>query len=352
MDPDVLIDLLSTAVLVLDRNGKVERMNLTAETMLSVSETHAIGMPLDQVFPGLPAFVATITRALREGQTLTERDLEIRMPGVAAPRIADCTVTPLLTATAAANGAIVELTDVSHHQRIQNDENMTTQSQITNNLLRGLAHEVKNPLGGIRGAAQLLERALPGNEFREYTEIIISETDRLRSLVDRMLGPSESINLTPLNPYTVIERVRQLVEAETGGNVALIRDYDPSLPDIKGDRDMLVQALLNIVRNAVHAVSESGGTVTLRTRVQRKFTIGTKVHRLVVRVDVVDNGPGVPPDIASSIFFPMVSGHASGSGLGLPIANTLVHRHGGLIGFKSEPGNTVFTVWLPAETRK
>jgi two-component system nitrogen regulation sensor histidine kinase GlnL len=227
---------------------------------------------------------------------------------------------------------------------------MTAQSEITNNLLRGLAHEVKNPLGGIRGAAQLLARALDDARFHEYTEIIISETDRLRLLVDRMLGPSESIKLEPLNIYTVLERVRLVVDAEAVGSVEIIRDYDPSLPEINGDRDMLVQALLNVVRNAVQAVNRGGGTVSIKTRVQRKFTIGTTVHRLVVRIDITDTGPGVAPDIASSIFFPMVSGNAGGSGLGLPIANTLIHRHGGLIGFVSEPGNTVFTVWLPTET--
>jgi two-component system nitrogen regulation sensor histidine kinase GlnL len=213
--------------------------------------------------------------------------------------------------------------------------------------MRGLAHEVKNPLGGIRGAAQLLERELGEAHQREYTQIIIGEADRLRKLVDRMLGPRGQQTLSLFNVHEVLEHVRQVVEIEAGQAVTIHRDYDPSLPDLEADRDQLIQALLNVVRNAAQAASGRGGNVTLRTRAQRKFTIGPVMRRLVIRIDIIDDGPGVDPALADSIFFPMVSGRAEGSGLGLPIAQSLVNRQGGLIDFTSTPGNTVFTIWLP-----
>ena len=203
------------------------------------------------------------------------------------------------------------------------------------------------PAGGIRGAAQLLERELTEPQHREYTQIIIGEADRLRKLVDRMLGPRGQLHPADFNVHEVLEHVRQVVEIEAGRGVTIHRDYDPSLPNLHADRDLLVQAFLNLVRNAVQALGEAGGTITLRTRAQRKFTIGSRLHRLVIRVDVCDDGPGVDPSLADSIFFPMVSGRADGSGLGLPIAQSLVNRQGGLIDFTSAPGNTVFTVWLP-----
>jgi two-component system nitrogen regulation sensor histidine kinase GlnL len=244
-------------------------------------------------------------------------------------------------------GAVLELTSTERHQRIQAEENKLLQNQISTALMRGLAHEVKNPLGGIRGAAQLLERELAEPQQREYTQIIIGEVDRLRKLVDRMLGPRGQQTLSRFNVHEVLEHVRQVVEIEAGRAVTIIRDYDPSLPDLEADSDQLIQALLNVVRNAAQAVCGRGGSVTLRTRAQRKFTIGSVMHRLVIRIDVIDDGPGVDPKLADSIFFPMVSGRAEGSGLGLPIAQSLVNRQGGLIDFTSTPGNTVFTIWLP-----
>jgi two-component system nitrogen regulation sensor histidine kinase GlnL len=242
---------------------------------------------------------------------------------------------------------VIELASTERHQRIQAEENKLVQNQISSALMRGLAHEVKNPLGGIRGAAQLLERELSTPEQREFTQIIIHEVDRLLKLGDRMLGPRGQLTAAEFNIHEVLEHVRQVVAIEAPPSVAIHRDYDPSLPEVFADRDLLVQALLNLVRNAVQAVRERGGNVTLRSRAQRKFTIGTVLHRLVLRLEVIDDGPGVPAEIADSIFFPMVSGRDEGSGLGLPIAQSLINRHGGLIDFASVPGNTVFTVWLP-----
>ncbi|HJP35856.1 MAG TPA: nitrogen regulation protein NR(II), partial [Gammaproteobacteria bacterium] len=296
--------------------------------------------------------VRLVGRTIEDRRSFTERELELT-PVSMRCLVVDCTVSPWLSsAPDAAPKVIIELASVERHQRIQLEENMLLQNQATTALVRGFAHEVKNPLGGIRGAAQLLERELEDRRQAEYTQVIIGEADRLRTLVDKMLGPRAALGKLPVNIHDVLEHVRQLVEAEYGGSVEIRRDYDPSLPELNGDRDQLIQAFLNLVRNAARAIDGTGGSIVVRTRARRKFTIGESVHRLVMRVDVVDTGPGVAPDIADSIFFPMVSGYADGSGLGLPLAQSMVNRQGGLIGFKSEPGCTEFTVWLPMEGGK
>jgi two-component system nitrogen regulation sensor histidine kinase GlnL len=213
-------------------------------------------------------------------------------------------------------------------------------------LIRGLAHEVKNPLVGLRGAAQLLERRLDEAELREYTQVIIGEADRLQALVDRMLGPATLPQHVELNIHEVLERVRQLVEAEAG--LAIDADYDPSIPDLVGDRDQLIQAMLNLLRNAVQSV-DGEGRVAIRSRSHRQVTIGQQRHRLVIGIDVIDDGPGIPAEMVESIFYPMVTGRVGGTGLGLSIAQELIHRHGGLIECTSRPGETVFRVLLPLE---
>jgi len=215
-------------------------------------------------------------------------------------------------------------------------------------LVRGLAHEVKNPLGGIRGAAQLLERELRCESLTEYTAIIVREADRLRKLVDRLLGPNNLPKQCEVNVHEVLEQVRSLTEAEAGSGVVFIRDYDPSIPAMVADPDQLVQALLNIVRNAAQAV-EGKGAVTLRTRIQRQLTIGQRLNRLVVCVDVVDNGPGIPSDMLERMFMPMITDRPTGTGLGLSIAQNLIHQHKGMIECTSRPGETLFRILLPLE---
>lgn len=348
LDPHRLIEALATAVIVADKDLRVTTVNAAAEALMAQSASKLVGRLLPQVFVGEPDFIGLIGRALSDGRSFTERDLELA-PTAMHSVIVDCTVSPWYPHKDSAASVVVELNSVERHQRIQLEENMLLQNQVTTALMRGLAHEVKNPLGGIRGAAQLLERELEHHGHAEYTQIIIGEADRLRTLVDKMLGPNSVLEKQTVNIHEVLEHVRQLVEVEQTGALIIQRDYDPSLPEFISDRDQLVQAFLNLVSNAAHAVEETGGTITLRSRAQRKFTIGDRVHRLVIRVDIVDTGPGVPEDIADSIFFPMVSGHASGSGLGLPMAQSMINRQGGLIGFKSVAGCTEFSVWLPIE---
>ena len=341
-----LLDALATAVILVDDRLRLVRANAAAQSLIATSEARLRDISLPEMLPGADELIAAVRRALLEGRSFTERDLDLRLARASATTV-DCSITPLWRSGRDPSLVIIEMTNLERHQRIQLEGNMLMRNQVSSVLLQGLAHEIKNPLGGIRGAAQLLERELEDQRLAEYTQIIIGEADRLRTLVERMLGPRGESNKQAMNIHDALEHVRQVVNVERGGGVEIVRDYDPSLPDIIADRDQLVQAFLNLVRNGVQAIEGQGGTVTLRTRVQRKFTIGNVMHRLVIRAQVIDNGPGVDPALATSIFFPLVSGRADGSGLGLPIAQSLVHRQGGLIGFESEPGHTEFSVWLP-----
>jgi len=341
-DGNGVLNQLATAVIQLDPQLRVREANPAAENLVMTSIHKLRGLPLERLFPGQADFIHAVRQSLRDARSFTERDVLLTRTNLEPMRV-DCTVSPFQ----GNHGAILELSSTERQQRIQAEENKLIQNQISTALMQGLAHEVKNPLGGIRGAAQLLERELGDAQHREYTQIIIGEADRLRKLVDRMLGPRGQLLPSIFNIHEVLEHVRQVVEIEAARSVVIHRDYDPSLPDLQADRDQLIQAFLNLVRNAVQALKDRGGNVTLRTRAQRKFTIGSVMHRLVIRVDIIDDGPGVKTELADSIFFPMVSGRAEGSGLGLPIAQSLVNRQGGLIDYVSAPGNTVFTVWLP-----
>ena len=244
---------------------------------------------------------------------------------------------------------IAELRPISEQLRMAREERLQFEQQANRELIRNLAHEIKNPLGGLRGSAQLLERELERPELREYTQVIIKEADRLQALMDRMLTPHRAPRLEPLGMHEVLERVRSLVKAEFG--IEIERDYDPSLPDIKGDREQLIQAVLNIAHNAALALAEridaGDARITLRTRVGRQVTFGKQRYRLALELHVIDNGPGVPDSIKDRIFFPLVSGRDGGSGLGLTLAQTFVQQHHGLIECESEPGHTDFKILIP-----
>ena len=243
---------------------------------------------------------------------------------------------------------MLELQAVDNHLRLYKEENLLSQQNTVRLLVRGLAHEIKNPLGGLRGAAQLLDMELQDAELKEYTKIIIAESDRLQGLMDKMLGPNKLPNKKALNIHEVIERVRQLVRAEASGTLFIKCDYDPSIPDLHGDKDQLIQALLNIVRNAVQAMNNNGNIV-LKTRIVRNVTIGRKLYKLAIKCDIIDNGPGIDSEMMNQIFYPMITGRADGTGLGLSIAQNLINQHNGLIKCHSDPGNTVFSIFLPLE---
>jgi two-component system nitrogen regulation sensor histidine kinase GlnL len=250
-----------------------------------------------------------------------------------------CTVTRIDDFGAA---LLAELRPIEQQLRIEREARIESEQQSNRELVRNLAHEIKNPLGGLRGSAQLLERELERPELREYTQVIIKEADRLQALMDRMLTPHRAPQLEPLGVHEVLERVRSLVRAEFG--VEIVRDYDPSLPEIAGDREQLIQAVLNIARNAAQAGAKK---VTFRTRALRNITILKQRHRLALELQVIDDGPGVPEEIQDRIFNPLVSGREGGTGLGLSLAQTFVQYHQGVIEFESRPGRTIFRILLP-----
>lgn len=345
MLPAELLDGLTTAVICLDAQLRVAAMNSAAESLFGVGRRSALGETLEQAVPPLVAHVGRLRTAIDDGTGFIERELQLRSHGEHSFTV-DCTVTPLPVGRNV--GLLMEFLPLDRHLRISRDELLLAQHQASRELIRSLAHEIKNPLGGIRGAAQLLEREFPDSEHREYTRVIIREVDRLQNLVNRMLGPNRLPRKQPINVHEVLEHVRQLVEAESPLSVAFLRDYDPSIPDLVVDREQLIQAVLNLVRNALQAVGNRG-QVALRSRARRQFTIAGQRHKLVVQVDVEDDGPGIPHSLLDKIFYPMVTTRPDGTGLGLPIAQYLIHSHGGLIECQSRPGRTVFSMYLPLE---
>ncbi|PVV10363.1 MAG: two-component system sensor histidine kinase NtrB [gamma proteobacterium symbiont of Ctena orbiculata] len=341
-----VLDNLSTAILLFDREFRLQYINSSAEMMFGVSARKVVGIPASELITCSGSVVhENLERSLETGQPFTEREHQLVVDEDHEITI-DCTVIPI-RADQYVNEFLVEIQQVDRQLRISREEQILSRNQASRALVRGLAHEIKNPLGGLRGAAQLLERELPDVALTEYTQIIIEEADRLQNLVDRMVGPNKIPVLKWINIHQVLERVCSLVQAETGPGLAINRDYDPSIPDLKGDLDQLIQAFLNIMRNGVNAAG-ARGVLGIDTRVLRQFTIGNIRHRLVVSVEISDNGPGIPVDLQERVFFPLVSG-SDGMGLGLSISQTLINRHQGLIEFTSKPGHTVFRVLLPLE---
>jgi two-component system nitrogen regulation sensor histidine kinase GlnL len=342
--PDhLIVDYLTTAVLVLDRTLRLHSLNPAAEALLDVSAKQVRGMRLRELLPEAEIFEAALERVIESDHPLTERDMQLPMPS--ASITVDCVMTPLADAVPV-GGVLVELVDLDRHKQISREEQLLSQNESARALVRGLAHEIRNPLGGLRGAAQLLERELGSEDLKEYTRVIVHEADRLQALVDRLLGPRARPCMRPVNVHEITERVRTLIDAEAPSGVVVDRDYDPSIPDLYADPALLIQALLNVVRNAVQAV-EGAGRVLVTTRVHRQYTIGQRRHRLVVRVDVSDNGAGIADELRALIFYPMVTARSDGTGLGLSIAQSLVNQHGGLIECQSKPGNTTFSILLP-----
>jgi len=346
IDPGQILDQMGTAVLVFDGRYRLTTINQAGEIMLAHSARHVCGRPLQELVLNAEVMIEQITSTLNSEQVVTQRGCLLELPDAPDLRV-NCTFSPI-TDTAGHPHVLVELHQIDHHLRIEQEERLITQQQATHELLRGLAHEIKNPLGGLRGAAQLLEREISDAALQEYTHIIISEADRLQALLDRMLGPNNLPTIKAVNIHDVLEHVRELVQVEAGEQLRFQQDYDPSLPDLQADRDLLLQAVLNIVRNAAQAL-ENDGDITLRTRIRRNFNIGSCQHRLVARIEVIDNGPGITEELRKQIFYPMITGRSDGTGLGLSIAQALISRHQGLIECSSQPGETVFTLLLPLD---
>lgn len=338
------LDCLSTGALVLDADDRILYVNPAAETLLGVSGALLVGDNADHVFERSPELRAAIRTARSEQETVIEYELDAAVSGHPPIRLG-CSISPLDTPL---HAVLIEMRAVDPQLRIARLEQARLQQEANRELLRNLAHEIKNPLGGLRGAAQLLERELPDKSLQEYTRIVIREADRLRNLVDRMIGPNTLLDMQPANIHQIFEHVRSLILAETPAGIRIERDYDPSLPEFPGDSEQLIQAVLNIARNAAQALG-GDGVITLRSRSERQFTLGQKRHRLVLHAEIEDNGPGIPEELRERIFFPLVTGRADGTGLGLSIAQTVVHQHGGVIECHSRPGRTIFRIYLPLE---
>ncbi len=347
--PNSVMEQLSIGIVVFNEKNVLIYINNAAEELLDISERKATGIRAERLFRSAGFNIDKALKRCRQlGSKITEHLVSIGGP-IGIKRNISLSVTPISTGSENSEGILVEMVDFNHYLQIDNDEKLLSQNELATDMLRGLAHEIKNPLGGIRGAAQLLSKELNG-QFKDYIHVIIEEADRLRTLVDRMLGSSELPNHEDINIHVIMERVRQLVGAEVSEKIVIQTDYDPSIPEIKADRDQLIQALLNVVINATQAV-HSGGTIILKTRIQRNFAIGEEIYKLAVKIDVIDNGPGIAKDMQTKIFYPMVTGRIDGTGLGLSIAQTNVQRHNGIIEVASEPGMTVFSTILPLEKK-
>jgi len=343
-----ILDNLSTAVVLLDSDLNIEYLNPAAEQLFYISIKRALNTSLSKIMFVDSSLMERLHTSVSNLHPFAEHEVSITVNIDQAVTI-DYMVTPLHFPEQSPL-LLLEISPLDRHLRIAREEKLLSEQNATRNVIRGMAHEIKNPLGGLRGAAQLLERELPSDNLKEYTQIIIGEADRLQNLVDRMLGPNNVPKKQPINIHQILEHVRQLVQAEGNEEIFFNLDYDPSLPDVMADADLLIQAVLNITRNAISAL-DGHGEIIYKTRPQRSFTIGHTHHRLVLQIDIFDNGPGIPEDIIEHIFFPMVTGRADGTGLGLSIAQSLINQHAGLIECASRPGKTKFTIYLPLDVK-
>ncbi len=343
------LEHLATAVILLNQSHQVVYANPSTEILFALSATQISGSYISEVFLHCEILQLAIDNAVKNDSPYREHEFAITTVRQQSFAVT-CTVTPVEMSQAS---LLLEFQQMDQQLRIAREERMLIQQQANSELLRNLAHEIRNPLGGLRGAAQLLEHELPNPSLREYTQVIIKEADRLQSLMDRLLVPHRVPKYEPTNIHEVLERVRSLLLAESPNNIKVRRDYDTSLPDLIGDREKLIQAVLNIARNAVQAMQSNGtvnAEITLRTRAERQVTLAKKRYRVAIKLEIIDNGPGISADIKDKIFYPLVTGREGGSGLGLALAQTFVTQHHGMIDCESQPGKTCFTILLPVET--
>lgn len=336
------LEFLSSAVLLLDRDLAILYLNPAAEQMFEVSSNHVLHLPIEQALFGAQALAATARHAIDVQSGFLEH--EVHIGGGSHPSLQlSCTITPVELGNAA---LLLEFRPLSQTLKIAREERVIHDQQLNRQLIRNLAHEIRNPLGGIKGAAQLLERELERKELREYTQVIVKESDRLQALMDRLVAPPRPFVPCAVNIHEVLERVRSLILAEFPDGIRVERDYDLSLPDLTGDREQLIQSVLNVTRNAAQALN-GHGLIQMRSRIARQVTIAKRRFRLAINVEITDNGPGIPADLKDRVFFPLVSGREGGTGLGLMLAQNFVNQHRGMIEFDSEPGQTHFNLLLP-----
>ncbi len=386
------LDLLSSAVLLVDGKLIIRHLNPAAENLFAMSSRQLVGQALERLLGNPPELATALDNALNHNWSHAGHNILIKLAQEVQLHV-DCTVTPVDIGNAR---LLLEVRPIDQQLKAAREEQLAQQQQASRELVRNLAHEIKNPLGGIRGSAQLLERELASEPLKEYTQVIIEEADRLQALMQRLLSSHRLMQPALVNIHEVLERVRQLIHAEYQ-EISVSRDYDTSLPDITGDREQLLQAILNISRNAAQAIlgshrpapvpgksADTGsplrglvalagralgspkgnaaavrsgkaadrGEIMFRTRAARQVTLAKKHHALALELQVIDNGPGIADDIRDKIFYPLVSGRENGSGLGLTIAQSFVQQHGGTIEVASRPGRTCFSLLLPMARMK
>ncbi len=343
-----ILDSLSTGVILLDEYLLIVGLNASAENILGISESRARGRSLLKLVDDEPEMRDILARVLATGDHYANEMRLAPNEAHAEERVVDCHVSSIETDDAS---LLVEIADVTRRSQITRENALLIQHGAGRQMIRQLAHEIKNPLGGIRGAAQLLERQLEKASLHEYTQVVIDETDRLAGLVDTLLGPGGPPNKQPVNIHELLEYVVKLIETEEERSLTVRREYDLGLPLIDLDRDQMIQAFLNVMKNAAAAL-DGQGTLTLRSRAVTNFTIGNMRHRVIASIEIEDDGPGIPVELQDTVFYPLVTSRPEGTGLGLPAAQELISRHGGLIEFESRPGRTVFYLRIPLEQSK
>ena len=340
-----VLDTLNAAILCVDSKRRIRYINAAGEALFESSAASLIGRRFDDLLSQLePSSI--LGKLTLDSIAFTEHEAVITLAS-GKSIIADYSIYPFGDQPQEGE-IVVEIRQLERQAQFAQDELNQLQQQATQQLARGLAHEINNPLGGIRGAAQLLQREFDHPEWNEYTEVIINEVDRLQLLTSKMLGPASILQRKPVNILEVLEHIRKIVQAAEPDRITIQRDYDPSIPELMADRDLLIQAFLNIARNAVQAI-DGAGEIIFRTRVGRQFTIGQITHPLVAQIDIIDSGRGIPADLGETIFLPMITSKAEGSGLGLPIAQDIISRHGGTIHLQSSDCGTTFSTILPME---
>jgi two-component system nitrogen regulation sensor histidine kinase GlnL len=341
---EIVLSNLSTAILVLSDGHTIVFANQAAENLLKESASQMAGQRLIELIINGEELAEIVREAAMTNKTFTRRRMQLLLVGK-DNFTADVTITPVLEK----GQTVVELIPMDRYLRIDRDAAIQEHHDVTRQMVRELAHEIKNPLGGIKGSAELLARELPDKSLEEYTDIIIQETNRLTSLLDRMLGPNTLAQKIPMSIHQVLERTANLIELESK-SLEVIRDYDPSIPELFIDPELMLQAVLNVARNAMQILARtSDPAMTFTTRIERQFTINGQRHKVVVRVDIKDNGPGVASEIQEQLFYPMISRRPGGTGLGLNFAQSIIAQHNGMIEFESEPGDTTFSIIIPLE---
>ena len=341
-----IIDHLATSVLLFDENLHLVSINSAGESLLSMSSKRIIGLTPEKIWPNTMFFPDMIRKSFQFVRTRIERGVEMGLINRDSVKV-DCIFTPIVI-NDETKEIIVELVGVDTFVREMQEFNHQTVQKVANESVQGMAHEIKNPLGGIRGAAQLMEKELDDESLLEYTKIIINESDRLRNFLDRMMAANTYPVRSDTNIHEIIEYVISIIRVESSRNLHIEKDYDPSIPTINADREQLIQAVLNLLRNAVQATTNDE-RILLKTRIKRQITIQNKLNKLAIQLDIIDNGPGIPAEIESGAFYPMVTGHAEGTGLGLSIAQQLIQSHGGIINYERKENNTYFSILLPVE---